>query len=426
MSSGNGDREWEIPEQIRPRSPCGPANVTSGLAACLNNVYKYRRAADRAQMRYLSFLIAAAIMTISPASGAQSGGNATEATTAPQTPTVALSPASSLRLSGTVDSNSPAIWEVERGREILHVITSAGRPSVATGTSLRTLGAARESDLVPWPAGANWMEAVVSDSQGTWYGYYHNERNAADLCPGTALGSAQIGAARSIDRGLTWEDLGIILEAPRGSQSCDTRNKFFVDGVGDFSVQLDPDSTDLYIFFSAYPRQIRLQGVSVARLRWADRDQPAGNVAVWNNGIWRHVYALRPSAVVLDKADVIRWVYPAATPFYQASQSWHNSDGVVDAFWGPSVHWNTYLKQYVMLLNRAKDSDYDEEGIYVAFSPTLDDPRKWSTPKKVLSGGSWYPQVIGTEPGVGTDKIAGQTARFFMKGESTHLITFSK
>jgi hypothetical protein len=79
-----------------------------------------------------------------------------------------------------------------------------------------------------------------------------------------------------------------------------------------------------------------------------------------------------------------------------------------------------------MLLNHAKDSAYNEEGIYVAFAPTLDDPLLWSTPTKILSGGSWYPQVIGTEPGMGTDKVAGQTARFFMKGESSHLITFSK
>ena len=40
-------------------------------------------------------------------------------------------------------------------------------------------------------------------------------------------------------------------------------------------------------------------------------------------------------------------------------------------FWGPAIHWNTYLEQYVMLLNRAKDDQFGQEGIYVSFSPTL-------------------------------------------------------
>jgi hypothetical protein len=344
---------------------------------------------------------------------------------APRVPTAVLSRSTSFTLPGTVDSNSPAFWEVENGRPILHVFTSAGKPRMATGTSLQTLGPALETSLTPWPTGANWMEAVVKDSQGVLYGYYHNERNAADLCPGTALGRVQIGAARSADLGKTWEDLGIILEAPRGTEACTTKNKFFVDGVGDFSVQLDPDSGDLYIFFSAYPQQISLQGVGVARFPWAYRDRPAGRVALWNGGAWLPVRTLHLRSSE-SEPNVLQRLYPPATPFLQAALSWHSENGVVDAFWGPSVHWNTYLQQYVMLLNRAKDADYNEEGIYVAFAPSLDDPRLWSTPVKILTGGAWYPQVMGIEPGTGTDKVAGQTAHFFMKGESSRWITFSK
>jgi hypothetical protein len=350
-----------------------------------------------------------------------------QAAAAPRVPTALLTRAAPITLRGEVDSNSPAVWELENGRQMLHVVTSAGRPSVETGSSLQTLGPARESNFTRWPAGANWMEAIVKDSQGTWYGYYHNERNAADICPGTALGSVQIGAARSTDRGQTWEDLGIILEAPPRTQACETSNAFFVDGLGDFSVQLDADQNDLYIFFSSYPRQVELQGVGVARLRWADRDNPAGKANMWSDGIWRRVRPLRRSAAEVDTADAIRWLYPAATPFYPAVQTWHDpSTTVVDAFWGPSIHWNTYLQQYVMLLSRAKDAGYAAEGIYVSFAPRLDDPRLWSTPKKIFDGGDWYPQVIGLEPGTGTDKVAGQTARFFMKGTSTRSISFSK
>jgi hypothetical protein len=81
---------------------------------------------------------------------------------------------------------------------------------------------------------------------------------------------------------------------------------------------------------------------------------------------------------------------------------------------------------YVMLLNRAKNTRYDQEGIYVSFAPRLDDPRLWSPPVKILNGGSWYPQVISEDDGVGTDKVAGEWARFFMAGTSQYLIHFTK
>jgi hypothetical protein len=79
-----------------------------------------------------------------------------------------------------------------------------------------------------------------------------------------------------------------------------------------------------------------------------------------------------------------------------------------------------------MLLNRASTATWDQEGIYVAFTPTLDDPQSWTLPTKILDGGSWYPQVVGTELGIGTDKVAGESARFFMEGRSEHIIRFSR
>ena len=113
-------------------------------------------------------------------------------------------------------------------------------------------------------------------------------------------------------------------------------------------------------------------------------------------------------------------------PFFGAAEPWHDGDAVVDAYWGPSVHWNTFLRQYVMLLNRAKNSDFDNEGLYVSFAPGLDKPTLWSPPTRIAQGGEWYPQVIGTENGTGTDKTAGETARFFVKGQSSLMMRFSK
>ena len=78
-----------------------------------------------------------------------------------------------------------------------------------------------------------------------------------------------------------------------------------------------------------------------------------------------------------------------------------------------------------MLLNRTRDEAFNNEGIYVSFAATLDDPRAWSVPRKILNGGDWYPQIAGLEAGSGTDKQMGRIARFFLTGRSTRYIEFT-
>lgn len=337
-------------------------------------------------------------------------------------PRAELSAAPALRFTGNVDSNSPAVWQRVDGQEQMTVLTStAGRPSLASGPQLRRLSEPQPIAINPWPGGGIWMEAVVADDDGTLYGYYHNEMGAT-MCSGDSKSKMipRIGAVRSRDHGATWEPLGLVLEAPPGTYDCQTNNVYFVGGVGDFSVRLDPASRDLYFFYSQYIRFDRLQGVGVARLAWADRDSPSGKVMVWNARAWI------PARSVALASGAVRWVYPAAVPIFPAVEPWHDDDTDVDAFWGPSVHWNTYLEQYVMLLNHAKDAAWSQEGVYVSFAPRLDDPSLWSKPVKILAGGLWYPQVMGLEDGQGTDKVAGRWARFFMGGTSEQLIQFIK
>ena len=331
-------------------------------------------------------------------------------------PRVELRPAPEMDLPGEVDSNSPAVWDLVGGRDLLFVMTSmSGRPSRSWGRDLTSLRPARQVALDPWPDGGVWMEAILQDVDGTWYGYYHNELPAT-MCEGTSKVMPRIGAARSDDHGATWEPLGVILEAPPRQYDCTTENVYFVGGVGDFSVQLDAASRDVYFFYSLYVRSPAAQGVAVARLAWADRDRPTGKITVWRNGVWL------PAVATSDQ----RWIYPPPSPVFRAAESWHDDDTVVDAFWGPSVHWNTYLEQYVMLLNRAKDESFRTEGIYISFAESLEDPSDWSAPAKILNGGKWYPQVLGLDTGAGTDKIAGEWARFFMMGSSSALIHFLK
>jgi hypothetical protein len=331
---------------------------------------------------------------------------------------VELSAAPYLRFTGNVDSNSPAVWQRVAGLNQLLLLTSvAGQPSLASGPQLDRLSVALPIVVDPWPGEGVWMEATIADVDGRLYGYYHNEHSAT-VCPGSGKVIPRIGAARSDDHGLTWRSLGLILEAPPGSHDCVTNDMYFVGGVGDFSVQLDPESRDLYIFFSQYSR--RSQGVGVARLAWADRDNPLGKIMVFANGVW-----LPARGFPLPNGRV-RWVYPSALPIFPAKEPWNDEDTDVDAFWGPAVHWNVYLEQYVMLLNHAMDTNWRQEGIYVSFNRRLDDPAGWSQPVKIVSGGRWYPQVMGIEAGAGTDKVAGRWARFFMGGASEHLIQFIK
>ena len=188
-------------------------------------------------------------------------------------------------------------------------------------------------------------------------------------------------------------------------------------GIGDVTASLDVDGKDVYLYFSQYVRDGRGQGVAVARIAWADRDAPAGKASVWNDGAW---LPARESAAAEGG-----WEYPSGTPLVASTRPFHDRSGVNDVFWGASIHWNTYLEQYVMLLNRAKDDQFGQEGIYIAFASTLD-PSAWSAPSRILSGGTWYPQVIGSERGIGTDRVAGRRARFFMMGRSERMIEFER
>jgi hypothetical protein len=351
---------------------------------------------------------AIAILNLSAATGAQST----------RVPSARLISASRVNLPGQIDSSNPAVWALADGVQRLFVISSwGGVPVRSSGASIATLQREQPVDFASHPGHGVWMEAIVPDEHGVWYGYYHHER-PADACGRPDRQLPRIGAMRSDDNGATWTDLGIVLDAPPGSEACDSSNRFVLGGVGDVTAALDRTEQDLFLYFSQYGRTGVSQGVAVARLAWADRDAPAGKVTIWNDGAWLPATA--------DPDRDTGWRYPAGTPLVRSEHPFHDGSPSNDVFWGPSIHWNTYLEQYVMLINRAKDEVFGEEGIYVAFSPDVSDPSRWSAPKKILSGGEWYPQVFGDEAGVGTDRAAGRRARFFMMGKSTRMIEFER
>lgn len=316
---------------------------------------------------------------------------------------------------GLFDCNNPVHWD----GDTMYVFSSFGHPWRGSGPDLMGLKRpsvrARFDNDPGWKAGPRWIEATLIDERGVLYGWYHNE--PPGVCPNNpGLTAPRIGAIVSRDNGLHWRDLGIIMEAPADSLCCETANFYFAGGNGDFCVNADRKNEFIYFLISTYHKNVAEQGVAIARMRYADRDTPVGKVFKWHQGHWSE-----PG------------LGGHVTPIFPVAIDWHHED--CDAFWGPSVHWNTHLKQYAMLLNRAVDKNWTQEGIYVSFNPDLARPGDWSRPVKVYDGREyrdksanwWYPQVVGIDAASHeTDKLAGRVARFFITGKSQWEIVFRR
>ena len=307
-----------------------------------------------------------------------------------------LRPARTIRLPGISDSNSPVHWR--DGKFV--VFQSLELPLMTTGTrqtdTLKARAISLNSKHLPL-----WIESTWVDDDGTLYAWYHHEQGACN-----PLTVPKIGVLMSRDGGYSFTDLGIILESSY-SPDCSARNGYFGGGHGDFTVLLDPWRQYFYFYFTNYSGPLTSQGVAVARMAFLDRKQPIGRVWKFHENSWAEP-GLRGRVTAVLPARV----------------SWSRLE--TDSFWGPALHWNTFLNQYVMLLNRSCCAQkWPLEGIYISFNPDLSNPYAWTSPSKLMNGeqAQWYPQVIGLEPD-STDKIAGKEARFYMAGESRWTIVF--
>lgn len=308
---------------------------------------------------------------------------------------------------GGVDCNSPAHWD----GGTLYMFYSTGHPFRSSGTDVAHLSPSKRvgfDNEAGWKMGGRWIEATHKDKDGTLYMWYHTE---PPVLPSKT--APRIGCMVSNDNGMAWRDLGIVLEAPPDSNNVESANHYFVGGNGDFSVVPSRDGKYFYFFISTYNKAIGEQGVSVARMAYEDRNNPIGKVFKWFRGEWNE-----------------SGIGGHVTPIVPVTVDWHRAD--TDAFWGPSVHFNTYLDAWVMLLNRAKDKDWTQEGIYLCFNKDIAHPDGWSKPVKILDASQlrrskWYPEVIGADTSKReTDKIAGKEARLFVAGVSNWQIVFLK
>jgi len=314
---------------------------------------------------------------------------------------VQVKSADAVYMPGGVDSNSP-VWWSEAGFRMLN---STGYSLVSTGWNQFYFETTEWVDGLQMQHLPFWMEAVWKDPEGVLFGWYHHEPGG--VCP-NGLTSPEIGAAVSFDNGLTWQDLGIVMTAA-DAPDCSAKNGFFAGGHGDFSVIADRAGEYLYFYFGNYGGAVEGQGISVARMAVGDRWGPAGAVWKWRDGDWGE-----PGLGGL------------VTPILPAKVAWQASN--TDSFWGPSLHYNTHLGQYVMLLSRSCCGErWPQEGIYIAFAGDVAEPASWSQPRKIFDdvgyGPGWYPQVIGVEEGE-TDTLAGRKARLYIHGISLWELQF--
>jgi hypothetical protein len=342
-----------------------------------------------------------------------------------------------------VDSNSPLHWD----GDTLYLFNNYSHPWRTHGPDLEHLAdrtyvhLGEVNDRMPM-----WIEATWKDGDGTLYGAYYFEPHTICSSNDHLPTAPRIGWARSRDNGLNWEDLGFVIEANPCAIKCDTRSEWNAGGTGDFVFLPDRDKRFFYFYGTSYDPDFAQQGIFVARFPYADRASPSGKAMKWRDGGWTE-----PG------------LWGRLTPVFPAERDYHKKNGAM--FWGPSIHWNTYLGLFVMILNHAKDTKLTNDGIFVSFNRDIGDPDGWSRPQLLLDrdaileattvgevkdgrmvvptgvyygelrgsksgrviadtiSSGWYPQIIGMGKGE-TDKLSGRTGRIFLTGMSRLDVTF--
>jgi hypothetical protein len=339
-----------------------------------------------------------------------------------QAPLIRMPGVAMYRYNHAVDSNSPVHWD----GDTIYVFNSFLHPFRFSGPDIEHLG--DKSDVHLGHIDDNlfmWIEATYKDSDGTLWGAYHHEPDGVCFADKHLPTAPKIGWIRSEDNGKNWKDLGFIIMANPCAINCQTASPFDVGGTGDFVFFPDHEKNYIYFYGTSYDPRFAEQGVWAARMKYSERNNPSGKVMKWYKGGWKE-----PG------------IWGHLTPVFPASCDYTHKDGSM--FWGPSIHWNTYLQMYVMVLNHAINTKLDGDGIYISYNRDIGDVNGWSKPVRIVDpaqikevmgndtstipdvvNSGWYPQVIGTGKGQ-SDKLCGRTGRFFMGGISRLDVTFLK
>lgn len=319
--------------------------------------------------------------------------------------------------------------------------------------------------------GAVWFETVYqppSDPSGrTLYAVYHNENYPATLPYDPAAGHGyknerwpqglqgptspaavcRIGIMKSTDGGRSWANRGIFLEdyQPRLILKPHNTSETFAGGVGDPSAVAS--GAYLYLFYGEYGYPGRYdertydrkkewagQCISVARIRLADLDDPAGKARRWDgrgfnaphDGIGKPIASLQ-------------------IPVKEGGGAASSPTG--GFYWGPSVSWNTHLNCWVMLMGKVTGPSWAGSSIHISFNTHRDlgqamQSQAWLKPQLLLDRPGyflWYPslQPMNTPEDIANRHTClklGRRARLFVKNIrpekseylSEHIIEFER
>jgi len=214
----------------------------------------------------------------------------------------------------------------------------------------------------------------------------------------------------STDNGMNWHDQGLVLEAPADSMNCETVNHYFTGGNGDFCVNVDNEKQYVYFFISTYNKDVAEQGVALARMKYADRDDPKGKVFKWHKGQWNepgiggHVTPIFPSASTgtSEGRRLLGLIHPLEHVFEAMGDA--AQPGPRQGL-GPGGH----LRQLQPRTRQGRGLEQARQ----------DCRREGVGPVEVV------PQVVGLDAAAHeTDKLAGKKARLFVAGLSRWEIEF--
>ena len=210
--------------------------------------------------------------------------------------------------------------------------------------------------------GGSWLMSVYRIDGDDLIGFYHAEDHWYPRQWEYAWKS--IGVTRSFDKGITWIDDGQIIHSSKSKPTIPDHG-----GNGDHCVVWNEGLKRWICYYQEHFLQMAIS------------DDPLGQPGSWYkyyNGAFKE-----PGLGGLSTPIPVLKNIPGANP---------------------SVHFNSYLKLWIMVWHR-----WDPPEIYIAYST---DGIAWIHPQKMVSGSqggkAWYPSIIGE-----TDVQAGQEARLY-------------
>ncbi len=230
----------------------------------------------------------------------------------------------------------------------------------------RKINGGRGADGNPWDNNGLWIMSVFKQQDRKFIGFFHAEdQDKYDDGTGTMVNRLwkSMAVTYSTDEGATWAKNQQILSSPKLDQPH--------GGHGDGSVVWDKCSSRWVMFYQH------------SYLSAAMSEDPNGAP-----GTWKKFYNGAFTEPGLGGMD---------SPFDTSPQL---------AGPNPSVHWNTYLGQWIMVV-----PGWAPPSMYISSSVDL---VHWSSPQVLIQAPAadheiWYPTIVGAQG----DMLAGETATLY-------------